>query len=142
MGDGAGLRGARFVNQFEQRGPVPPLQMCPLRRTHDSTRPNGCESTRPLGCGKRLQMEHSALVLNSDLQSGVQRVASSLLQWAASGIRACASLTCSCGWIEQFPSDFNGWSELLVKYLSYVEEISPFKVGQIQKLLSDVSKDA
>jgi len=54
-------------------------EMCPLRRTHDSTRPNGCASTRPLGCGKRLQMEHSALVLNSDLQSGLQRVASSLL---------------------------------------------------------------
>jgi len=40
------------------------------------------------------------------------------------------------------PKDFNGWSELVVKYLSYVEEISPFKVGQVQKLISDVSKDA
>jgi hypothetical protein len=40
------------------------------------------------------------------------------------------------------PTDFNGWSELIVKYLSYVEEISPFKVGQIQKLIADVSKDA
>jgi hypothetical protein len=40
------------------------------------------------------------------------------------------------------PTDFNGWSELIVKYLSYVEEISPFKVGQIQKLISDVSKDS
>ena len=40
------------------------------------------------------------------------------------------------------PTDFQGWSELVVKYLSYVEEISPFKVGNIQKLISDVSKDA
>jgi hypothetical protein len=43
---------------------------------------------------------------------------------------------------EGLPTDFNGWSELIVKYLSYVEEISPFKVGQIQKLIADVSKDA
>jgi len=43
---------------------------------------------------------------------------------------------------EGLPTDFQGWSELVVKYLSYVEEISPFKVGNIQKLISDVSKDA
>jgi len=33
-------------------------------------------------------------------------------------------------------------SDLVVKYLSPVEEISPFKVGQIQKLISDVSEQA
>ena len=40
------------------------------------------------------------------------------------------------------PTDFNGWSALVVRYLSFVEEISPFKVGQIQKLIADASKDS
>jgi hypothetical protein len=43
--------------------------------------------------------------------------------------------------VQGLPTDFNGWSELVVKYLSYVEEISPFKVGQIQKLIADVTKE-
>jgi hypothetical protein len=33
-------------------------------------------------------------------------------------------------------------SDLVVKYLSPVEEMSPFKVGQIQKLISDVNEQA
>jgi len=32
--------------------------------------------------------------------------------------------------------------DLVVKYLSPVEEMSPFKVGQIQKLISDINKQA
>ncbi len=46
------------------------------------------------------------------------------------------------GCVQGLPTDFNGWSALVVKWLSYVEEISPFKVGNIQKLIADVSKDA
>lgn len=33
-------------------------------------------------------------------------------------------------------------SDLVVKYLSPVEEMSPFKVGQIQKLISDINEQA
>jgi len=46
------------------------------------------------------------------------------------------------GCVQGLPTDFNGWSALAVKWLSYAEEISPFKVGNIQKLIADVSKDA
>ena len=43
---------------------------------------------------------------------------------------------------EGMPTDFNGWSALVVRWLSFVEEISPFKVGQIQQLIANASKDS
>ena len=40
------------------------------------------------------------------------------------------------------PTDFNGWSALVVRWLSFVEEISPFKVGEMQKVIAEASKDS
>merc|ERR1712127_1033315 len=37
---------------------------------------------------------------------------------------------------------FESVSALVVKYLSPVEQLSPFKVGQIQKLISDIAESA
>lgn len=37
---------------------------------------------------------------------------------------------------------FEGVSKLVVKYLSPVEQLSPFKVGQIQKLVADIAESA
>jgi len=42
----------------------------------------------------------------------------------------------------QWPTTFEEFSALAVKYLSPLEEISPFKLGQIQKLISDVNEEA
>jgi len=33
-------------------------------------------------------------------------------------------------------------SDLMVKWLAPLEEVSPFKLGQIQILISDINKDA
>merc|ERR1712216_593308 len=38
---------------------------------------------------------------------------------------------------EEFTLSFESVSALVVKYLSPVEELSPFKLGNIQKLISD-----
>ena len=43
---------------------------------------------------------------------------------------------------EQAQEHLKSTSDLVVKYLSPVEEMSPFKVGQIQKLISDVNEAA
>ena len=40
------------------------------------------------------------------------------------------------------PTSFGEFSAIVVKYLSPVEEFSPFKVGPIQELIASVSKEA
>ena len=42
----------------------------------------------------------------------------------------------------EFPTTFEGFSSLVVKYLSPVEQLSPFKVGQIQKLIAQIAESA
>ena len=43
---------------------------------------------------------------------------------------------------DQAQEHMKSTSDLVVKYLSPVEEMSPFKVGQIQKLIADVNEQA
>jgi hypothetical protein len=43
---------------------------------------------------------------------------------------------------EQAQEHIKSTSDLIVKYLSPVEEMSPFQVGQIQKLISDINEQA
>jgi len=43
---------------------------------------------------------------------------------------------------EEFTLSFESVSALVVKYLSPVEELSPFKLGNIQKLISDIAEAA
>lgn len=43
---------------------------------------------------------------------------------------------------EEIEYTFEGVSKLVVKYLSPVEQLSPFKVGQIQKLVADIAESA
>jgi len=42
----------------------------------------------------------------------------------------------------KMPTSFNEFSDLMVKWLSPLEEVSPFKLGQIQILISDINKEA
>jgi len=42
----------------------------------------------------------------------------------------------------KWPTNFNEFSDLMCTYLAPVEEVSPFKLGQIQQLIADVNKDA
>jgi len=42
----------------------------------------------------------------------------------------------------QYPKTFNEFSDMMCKFLAPMEEVSPFKLGQIQKLISDVNVDA
>mmetsp|Transcript_33632 Transcript_33632/g.79381 ORF Transcript_33632/g.79381 Transcript_33632/m.79381 type:complete len:240 (-) Transcript_33632:184-903(-) len=42
---------------------------------------------------------------------------------------------------DKMPESFDEASTMVVKLLSPVEEISPFKLGQIQKLIEDINKD-
>jgi len=43
---------------------------------------------------------------------------------------------------QQESLSFESVSALVVKYLSPVEQLSPFKVGQIQKLIADIAESA
>jgi hypothetical protein len=43
---------------------------------------------------------------------------------------------------QEISLSFEGVSALVVKYLSPVEQLSPFKVGQIQKLIADIAESA
>ena len=50
---------------------------------------------------------------------------------------------CVCGAQNfEIPTTFEGFSALVVKWLSPVEQLSPFKVGQIQKLISQIAESA
>merc|ERR1712216_78709 len=40
------------------------------------------------------------------------------------------------------PSTFQGWCTLISRVLAPAEELSPFKLGQIQKLIADINADA
>jgi len=40
------------------------------------------------------------------------------------------------------PSTFQGWCSLISRVLAPAEELSPFKLGQIQKLIADINADA
>ena len=40
------------------------------------------------------------------------------------------------------PTTFQGWMALIGKTLAPAEEISPFKLGQVSQLISDINKDA
>jgi hypothetical protein len=42
----------------------------------------------------------------------------------------------------KMPTTFNEFSDLMCKYLSPVEELSPFKLGQIQILIKDINAEA
>lgn len=42
----------------------------------------------------------------------------------------------------KMPTTFNEFSDLMCKWLAPLEEISPFKLGQIQILISDINKEA
>jgi len=42
----------------------------------------------------------------------------------------------------EIPTSFEGFSALVVKWLSPVEQLSPFKVGQIQKLIAQIAESA
>jgi len=42
----------------------------------------------------------------------------------------------------KWPTTFEEFSAMMVKYLAPVEELSPFKLGQIQTLIADVNVDA
>ena len=48
---------------------------------------------------------------------------------------------CACC-MQEFTLSFESVSALVVKYLSPVEELSPFKLGNIQKLISDIAEAA
>ncbi len=52
----------------------------------------------------------------------------------------CAAICGSQGF--EFPTTFEGFSALVVKWLSPVEQLSPFKVGQIQKLIAQIAEGA
>jgi hypothetical protein len=52
----------------------------------------------------------------------------------------CAAFCGSQGF--EMPTTFEGFSALVVKWLSPVEQLSPFKVGQIQKLVAQIAESA